>query len=43
MFDWFSEGVPSDPQGHKPSKRQKGFVPVFDQEQEDTLRLLYEK
>ncbi|KAH7684774.1 Timeless C-terminal protein [Dioscorea alata] len=37
------EGAPSDPQGHKPSKRQKGFVPVFDQEQEDTLRLLYEK
>ncbi|KAM0938422.1 hypothetical protein DsansV1_C23g0178051 [Dioscorea sansibarensis] len=38
-----NEGAPSDPQGHKFSKRQKGFVPVFDQEQEDTLRLLYEK
>ncbi|KAH7651526.1 timeless protein [Dioscorea alata] len=38
-----NEGAPSDPQGHKPSKRQKGFVPVFDQEQEDTLRLLYAK
>ncbi|KAJ0986238.1 hypothetical protein J5N97_004594 [Dioscorea zingiberensis] len=38
-----NEGAPSDLKKHKPSKRQKGLVPVFDQEQEATLRHLYEK